>query len=65
MFVFSFSYQHIKYQLFNMLKMKREISQQDFKSLTCILWKPNIFYSLEVVERVCEHNFMWVNILIK
>ena len=40
-------YQHIKYDILNMLKIKCDINQQDLKNL-------NNFHTLEVVDRVSE-----------
>ena len=37
-----------------MLKLKRDINQQDFLSLTSILPNRNNFHSLQVVDRVSE-----------
>ena len=45
-------YQHIKYHILNMLKIKCDINQQE--ELTSILSNLNIFHSLEVVDRVSE-----------
>ena len=47
-------YQHIMYQLLNMLKIKCNINQQFLKQLTSILSNLNNFHSLEVVDRVSE-----------
>ena len=47
-----------------MLKMKRDINQQDFKKMTSILSNLNDFHSFEVVDRV-RHNFNWVKIQIE
>ena len=44
-------YQHIKYHLLNMLKIKCDINQ---KELSPILSNLNNFHSLEVVDRVSE-----------
>ena len=37
-----------------MFKIKRDISQQDFKIIDLILSNPINFYSLEVVDHVSE-----------
>ena len=48
-------YQHIKYHLLNMLKIKIVISISNiWKQLASILSNLNIFHSLEVVDRVSE-----------
>ena len=54
-------YQHIKYHILNMLKIKCDINQQDLKrnDLHCV---KSQFHSLEVVDRV---NFKWVKIQIE
>ena len=37
-----------------MLKVKRDINQQDFKKMTSILSNMNIFHSLQVLDRASE-----------
>ena len=53
---YSLFYKHIKYQLSNMVKIKRDINQQDFKIVDHHFVKYNLdnFLSLEVVDRVSE-----------
>ena len=63
--VFIFYY-HIKYHILNMLKIKCDISQQDWKRVDPILSNLNN-HSLEVVDRVADaiRNFKWVKIQIQ
>ena len=47
-------YQHNRYLLLSMLKIKCDINQQSLNKLTAILSNLNNFHSLEVVDRVSE-----------
>ena len=47
-------YQHNKYDILNMLKLKYDINQQGLKIIDLHFAKSQKFYSLEVVDRVSE-----------
>ena len=47
-------YQHIKYHILNMLKIKCDIKSKIWKELISILSNMNNFHSLEVVDRISE-----------
>ena len=57
---FLFFYQLIKYQLLNMLKIKHDINQQDFKIVHL-----HHFPHLELWIASAGHKFKWVKISIK
>ena len=59
---FLFSYRHIKYQLFNKLKIKRD--SKISKSLTSILSNLSYFQLLEAVYRISETQLNRMKILI-
>ena len=51
-------YEHIKYHLLNMLKIKCDINQQYLKAVYLILSNLDNFHSLEVVDRVSETQLL-------
>ena len=51
-------YQHIKYHLLNMLKMKCDINQQDLKRVDTYFVKSEIFFThLKLWIASAKHNF--------